>query len=83
MAQFPAVIDLTSLTGSTGLNPGFRLNGIDAGDLSGVSVASAGDVNGDGFADLIIGAPSGDPDGGENNGEQYIVFGKASGFAAA
>ncbi len=35
---------------------GFRLNGIDADDYSGRSVAAAGDVNGDGFADLVIGA---------------------------
>ena len=32
------------------------LNGIDQDDRSGGSVSSAGDVNGDGFDDLIIGA---------------------------
>ena len=52
MAQFPANIDLSSLDGSTG----FKLSGAAAGDRSGWSVASAGDVNGDGFADLIVGA---------------------------
>ena len=36
-------------------------------------------MNGDGFADLIVGAPGGD-DGGTNAGEAYVVFGKASGF---
>ncbi len=39
---FASAIDLTNLGGL-----GFRLNGIDAGDGSGGSVASAGDVNGD------------------------------------
>ena len=52
MAQFPANIDLSSLDGLTGS----RLSGAAAGDFSGISVASAGDVNGDGFADLIVGA---------------------------
>ena len=42
-------------TGISFIN-GFVLNGIDSGDFSGVSVSGAGDVNGDGFDDLIIGA---------------------------
>ena len=51
-AQFPANIDLSPLDGSNG----FKLSGAAANDQSGRSVASAGDVNGDGFADLIVGA---------------------------
>ncbi|MEZ5827674.1 MAG: hypothetical protein R3D01_04500 [Hyphomicrobiales bacterium] len=78
MTQYPAAIDLGALTGSAGANPGFRLDGIDAGDLSGQSVASAGDVNGDGFDDLIVGAALA---GGA--GETYVVFGQESGFAAS
>jgi hypothetical protein len=42
---------------------GFAINGIAAGDSSGESVSSAGDVNGDGFDDLIIGARGADPNG--------------------
>jgi hypothetical protein len=59
---------------------GFRLVGIDEGDRSGTSVSSAGDVNGDGFADLIVGAPAAESTGGKyhNEGESYLVFGKAS-----
>ncbi len=79
MAQFPATIDLATLDGTSG----FRLDGIDAFDRSGRSVASAGDVNGDGFADLIVGAYGGDPGGDSYAGESYVVFGKASGFAAS
>src|SRR5688572_13968082 len=77
MSQFPATIDLFSLDGSNG----FRLSGGAFGDLSGFSVATAGDVNGDGFADVIVGAPAADPNG-ERSGASYVVFGKASGFSA-
>ncbi len=45
-----------------------------AGDGSGFSVAGGGDINGDGFADLIIGAPDADP-GGIDSGAVYVVFG--------
>jgi hypothetical protein len=59
-----------------------RLIGIDERDFSGVSVSSAGDVNGDGFDDLIVGAPDAESAGSvggvsNNAGESYVVFGKA------
>jgi Ca2+-binding RTX toxin-like protein len=75
---FSSSINLSSLNGTTG----FRIDGIDANDVSGVSVASAGDVNGDGYDDMIIGAMMGDPGGVSASGESYVVFGKASGFSA-
>ena len=77
MPQFPANIDLSTLDGTTG----FKLSGAAAADRSGRSVASAGDVNGDGFADVIVGAAYADPHG-SNSGASYVVFGQASGFAA-
>ena len=67
------VLDLSDLDGTNG----FILNGIDRGDESGWSVSSAGDVNGDGYDDLIIGAWRGDPNG-SNSGETYVVYGGAS-----
>lgn len=64
------VVQLTGLNG----NNGFVINGMDLGDRAGTSVSSAGDVNDDGFDDLIIGAPQADPNG-ISSGEAYIVFG--------
>jgi hypothetical protein len=48
--------------------------GFAASDQFGYSVSSAGDVNGDGYADLIVGAPFNDA-GGLNAGRAYIYFG--------
>src|SRR5262245_38877749 len=76
MPQFPANFDLSTLDGSTGF---VLSNG--PSDLVGWSVSSAGDVNGDGFSDVIVGAPFDDEDGAFS-GTSYVVFGKASGFAA-
>ncbi|MFT5423527.1 MAG: hypothetical protein ACI89L_001307 [Phycisphaerales bacterium] len=67
------VFELSSLNGSNG----FVLNGIDNGDLSGSSVSSAGDVNDDGFDDLIIGARLADQGGNLSAGESYVIFGAA------
>ena len=77
-AGFPATFELSSLDGSNG----FIINGINSSDQSGSSVSGAGDVNGDGFDDLIIGAYRADPNG-ESSGESYVVFGTDKGFDAA
>jgi len=74
---FAATLALSSLNGSDG----FRLDGAALGDCTGVSVSAAGDINGDGLGDLIIGAEGADPNGGAS-GSSYVVFGKATGFAA-
>ena len=74
---FAANLNLSDLNGSNG----FQINGEAASDLSGRSVASAGDINGDGFDDLIIGARGADPNG-SYSGASYVVFGAAGGFAA-
>ena len=60
---------------------GLQINGIDAGDLSGDFVNSAGDVNGDGFDDIIIGVHEAEPSGNVEAGETYVVFGSADGFS--
>ena len=65
--QFPVVFNLADLNGKNG----FKLDGENAGDCSGFSVSAAGDVNGDGYVDLLIGASA------YNNGagRSYVVFG--------
>jgi hypothetical protein len=76
-----AAINLTDVAAGTG---GFVIHGAIGDQRSGFSVASAGDVNGDGFDDLVIGAPYGDGAGNatENAGSSYVVFGGAGGFSA-
>jgi hypothetical protein len=70
---FAASLSLGTLDGSNG----FRLAGEAAADLSGFSVASAGDINGDDIADLIIGAPYTDQNGVNAFGSSYLVFGRS------
>ncbi len=70
---FDATIDLTALNGTDG----FVLNGVSEGDNAGNSISGAGDVNGDGIEDLIIGAWT-----AEGTGAAYLVFGSDSGLDA-
>ena len=67
-------LDLETFTPTNG----FTIKGIDEDDYSGSSVSSAGDVNGDGFDDMIIGAYGANPDGVYRAGESYVVFGGSS-----
>ena len=65
-------VELSLVASSVG---GFVINGVNADDQSGSSVSGAGDVNGDGFADLIVGAPFDDPNGNSYSGASFVVFG--------
>jgi hypothetical protein len=47
----------------------------------GDSVGTAGDVNGDGFSDIIVGAPAYNSNSLENNGMIFVYFGSASGLS--
>jgi Ca2+-binding RTX toxin-like protein len=76
-APFAGIFELSGLDGTNG----FQINGVASSDVSGLSVAAAGDVNGDGIDDLIIGAPRSDSNGG-NSGASYVVFGRSTGFTA-
>jgi hypothetical protein len=68
------VIDLAAIGAG-----GTTIFGADAGDNSGISVGNAGDVNGDGYDDLIIGANLAASVGNARGfaGESYLIFGKA------
>jgi hypothetical protein len=62
-------------------NRGLRVWGAEADDPLAIAVASAGDFNGDGFSDVVIGAP-GRGRGKQRQdraGESYLLFGRASG----
>jgi methionine-rich copper-binding protein CopC len=74
---FTASLNLASLNG----RDGFLLTGVTAGDFAGAAVSRAGDINGDGFADLIVGATGADPGGKSYAGSSYIIFGKSAAFS--
>ncbi len=71
-------VDLATVAAGGSGAGGFAINGEVAADYSGVSVSAAGDINGDGLADLIVGAPWVSPTGAANGGRSYVVYGKAS-----
>ncbi len=75
-AVYPITVDPLSTT------PNSILDDCDQSDANfGISVASAGDVNGDGYSDVIIGAYSFD-DGFLDEGKAFVYHGSASGLSA-
>ncbi len=66
----PSDVDLAALT-----TEGVRIDGAAEFDLSGTSVAGAGDVNADGYPDVLIGAYKADVVGGWDGGATFVVFG--------
>ena len=69
--EFEPSIDLSTINGSNG----FVLDGGAAYDGSGYSVSAAGDINGDGIDDVIIGAYSAAANGNAQAGRVYVIFG--------
>jgi hypothetical protein len=78
-----AFVFLGSATGVADGNPGTaatQLESNQSGALFGTSVAAAGDVNGDGYADVIVGAQAYD-NGQADEGAAFVFLGSASGIA--
>lgn len=71
----------SSVASLNGTN-GFTLVGAAAGDRTGMGVASAGDINGDGLMDVVVGAYAADTNGSAS-GNTYVVFGRASGWTSS
>ena len=69
-------IDLDEVRAGRG---GFAIEGARENDRCGTSVSGAGDFNGDGLADLLIGAPGASLHGGPDSGMSYVVYGKRDG----
>ena len=69
-----ATININGLNGANG----FTILGEEPGSRAGFSTSRVGDVNGDGTADFIIGAP-----GDWGFGQAYVVFGTKTGFPAS
>ena len=62
-----------------GESPAWAGSGENAGDGFGSAVATAGDVNGDGYTDIVVGAP-GFPQG-DDRGKAYVYHGSSTGLA--
>ena len=67
----PFTIDLRTLTAAQG----FRIDGPSANSRAGWDVA-AGDINGDGRFDVVVGAPGADSRGRIDNGSAFVIFGR-------
>ena len=73
---FPPVLEVADLDGTNGV----RLGGVMS-SLAGASVAGAGDLNGDGLADLLVGAPKLEGDARPEGGG-YVLMGRPGAWPA-
>jgi hypothetical protein len=62
--------------------PDVLLTGGQAGAWFGYGVSIVGDINGDGYSDLVVGAPLYDDNGNVDEGAAFVYLGSASGIAA-
>jgi hypothetical protein len=74
-----AELDLTNLTSADGFIIRGTTPGAVASDNVGHTVAGVGDVNGDGYGDIVVTAPTQDRSGQTDIGYAYLILGKADG----
>ena len=65
------------------LSPNWSSFAAQNNNHAGWSVGTAGDVNGDGYSDVIIGSPDYDTDFGSDEGRAYVYHGSASGLSVS
>jgi hypothetical protein len=73
-----SIIGSSGIISTSDLIPGvlgFQFLGMSQNDYTGTSVSSAGDFNGDGYDDVIIGAPYTDIGSKSNIGKSFVIFG--------
>lgn len=80
-AVYPITID-PMITGGLSITGDWLAESDQVSAEFGVSVATAGDVNGDGYSDIIVGARYYD-NGQTNEGRTYVFHGSASGLSTA
>lgn len=73
-ADLSGTINVSELDGTNG----FVINGFDDASSAGAAIAGTGDLNNDGFADLLIGAPTADDGFNLNSGAAYVVYGNGT-----
>ena len=73
-AQYPIIIDPLATSAA------WAVESNQENALFGYSVSTAGDVNGDGYSDIIVGASKYD-NGEDNEGTAFVYYGSASGLS--
>lgn len=68
---------------SASLGSHVRFSGEASSDSAGNWTAPAGDVDGDGYDDFLVGAPTNDDGGAASAGAAYLVYGRAAAFSSA
>jgi hypothetical protein len=66
----------------TTTNAAWKVAGPLAGDELGIAAGCAGDINNDGYSDLIVGAPDHDTGGGVHPGKALVFLGSNSGLSS-